>query len=561
MPSITYWNQLQPSPRYPSVAEGLAARVRDPAWFLARQWQLGEFEGLDGGSPAFVRIGSHTAPFDSATLGPGPVPLAAAELLEPAVQAESVAADVATRVELGQTFESLVTPAIAALYRTAYPVAPASANGDPAETRFRSVCAGRTTDGVALYQAAKAAQAGHQALPAEPVLAGADAAAAAPAIAAFITWVESTWGAVGGGEPPAWDAARLDYAATVSAAGLTLSAEPDSEGALDWYAFDLASGTPAAGPPTMTSVIPGHVRFRGMPSTRWWDFESSATDFGALLTDTRDLAKLLFADFLLVHGDDWYLSRLDVPRGTLCWIDSLTVTDVFGTATGIPRADAAPGSSWTLFSTRDTSPASPNEGAVTPFLVIPASAAAALQAGDPLEEVHLLRDETADMAWAVERITEGPLGDPVTGTPAPPPVTPPSVPADLAYQLMSPLPANWFPLLPTADGLALVAGTVEGSDQVPASRLLQRLSAAGFQLPQHEISRSGLRLDRVTSRTRTPDGDARLWVARRRHIGPARRQADSVSTRPSPPPRRKRDPLRLAAAPPAFTGNRFPNAT
>src|SRR5690242_20403294 len=112
MPSITYWNQLQPSPRYPSVAEGLAALVRDPAWFLARQWQLGEFEGLDGGSPAFARIGSHTVPFASAGLGPEHVPLAAAEPLEPVVQGESVAADLATRVEFGQTFESLVPPAI-----------------------------------------------------------------------------------------------------------------------------------------------------------------------------------------------------------------------------------------------------------------------------------------------------------------------------------------------------------------------------------------------------------------------------------------------------------------
>ena len=516
MSSITYWNQLQPSPYSPSVSEGLAAVVRDPAWFLARQWQLGEFQGLDGGSPAFVRIGSHVAGFDSAMLGPAQAPLAAAELLEPVVEAEPVAADLATRAELGQTFETLVSPAIAAAYRTAYPIAPADAAADPAEARFRSVCAGRVTDGVALYQAAKAAQAAHQALPAEPALDAASTAAATTAVSAFIEWVESTWGAPAGGEPPAWDASRFDYAATVAAGGLTLSVEPDPEGALDWYAFDLTAGTPPAAAPAMTSVIPGHLRFRGMPSPRWWDFESSATDFGALLTDTRDLAKLLFADFLLVHGDDWYLTRLDVPRGSLCWIDSLTVTDVFGTATAIPRADATPGGSWTLFSTTDQ-----NGGGIAPFLVVPASAAAALQASAPLEQVDLLRDETADMAWAIERIIEGPLGDPVTSTPVPAPAAPPSVPAALAYQLASPLPANWFPLLPvrSAGGLALVAGTVEGSDQAPATRLLQRLSAAGFQLPQHEISRSGLRLDRVICRTRTCDGGAKLWIVRRRHIG------------------------------------------
>jgi hypothetical protein len=56
MPSITYWNRLEPRARSTDLAGALAARVRDPAWFLARQWQLGELTGEDAGSPAYVRI-------------------------------------------------------------------------------------------------------------------------------------------------------------------------------------------------------------------------------------------------------------------------------------------------------------------------------------------------------------------------------------------------------------------------------------------------------------------------------------------------------------------------
>ena len=126
-------------------------------------------------------------------LGPDHASLAAAELLEPVVEAESLATDLATRVELGQTFETLVSPVIAGLYRTAYPIAPADAAADPAEARFRSICAGRVTDGVALYQAAKAAQATHQALSAEPALDANARPAALEAISTFIEWVESTW--------------------------------------------------------------------------------------------------------------------------------------------------------------------------------------------------------------------------------------------------------------------------------------------------------------------------------------------------------------------------------
>ena len=258
----------------------------------------------------------------------------------------------------------------------------------------------------------------------------------------------------------------------------------------------------------MTSVIPGHVRFRGMPNPRWWDFESSATDFGALLTDSRDLAKLLFADFLLIHGDDWYLARLDVPTGSLCWIDSLTVTDVFGTTTTIPQADAPAGSSWTIFSTTDQT-----SGGTQPFLIAPASASAALQASAPLEELHLLRDETADMAWAIERIVENTTGTPITLNPTPEPTTPTNPPVTLAYQLV--------PLAAT-EGLELVVGTVEGSTQTPETLLLQQLSSNELQLPQHEISRAGLKLQRLACRTRTPDGRSTLWIARRRHIGSGR---------------------------------------
>jgi hypothetical protein len=517
MASVTYWSQLQPSPYTPSIANGLAAPVRDPAWMLARQWQVAEFEGLDGGSPAYVRIGSHITQFDSATLGNKTLPLTAGQLLEPVLQTETPTPDLATRVELGQTFEALVPTAIAELYRSAYPIEPASPSTDPNETRFRSVFAGRATDGIALYQAAKAAKAAHHALPHAPTLSTTQKPIAQQAINSFIEWVEATWGTFDTGEPPAWDPTRLDYRATIAASALTLSAEPDAEAALDWYAFDVTAGTaPSDATPAMTSVIPGHIRFRGMPNPRWWNFESSTTDFGGLLTDSRDLAKLLFADFLLIHGDDWYLARLDVPTGSLCWIDSLTVTDVFATTTQIAAADTPNGNSWTIFTTTDRTSSTSQ-----PFLITPASAAAALQASTALEELHLLRDETADMAWAIERIAETTIGTPTTLNPLPAPTTPSSAPAPLAYQLQTPLPANWFPLLPVPgnEELALVAGTIEGSEQKATTLLLQQLTTEGTQIPQHEISRAGLKLQRLANRTRTPEGNSTLWIARRRHIG------------------------------------------
>ena len=84
MASITYWNRLIPTPLDISLEEGLAAEVRDPAWILARQLQLGEFLGADAGSPAFVDIGTRTAAFSQAPL-------------EPVAESEPVMPDVTVR--------------------------------------------------------------------------------------------------------------------------------------------------------------------------------------------------------------------------------------------------------------------------------------------------------------------------------------------------------------------------------------------------------------------------------------------------------------------------------
>src|SRR3712207_7419635 len=35
---------------------GLEARVHDPLWLLARQWQLGELLAEDGGTPVIARV-------------------------------------------------------------------------------------------------------------------------------------------------------------------------------------------------------------------------------------------------------------------------------------------------------------------------------------------------------------------------------------------------------------------------------------------------------------------------------------------------------------------------
>jgi hypothetical protein len=48
---------------------------------------------------------------------------------------------------------------------------------------------------------------------------------------------------------------------------------------------------------------------------------------------------------------------------------------------------------------------------------------------------------------------------------------------------------------------------------------VQRLSVPGFELPEEEIGRAGVRLRRIACRTRLSDGKMQLWMARRKQIG------------------------------------------
>src|SRR5690349_10962384 len=62
MPSITSWMRLEPRSRDAEMNSSLQARIYDPLWLLARQWQFGEFQGEDNGSPVLARWNADSAP-------------------------------------------------------------------------------------------------------------------------------------------------------------------------------------------------------------------------------------------------------------------------------------------------------------------------------------------------------------------------------------------------------------------------------------------------------------------------------------------------------------------
>lgn len=55
-PTSLMWNRLEGRPRTYNFDRAMRAEVRDALWMLTKQWQMGEFQGDDAGSPVFAKI-------------------------------------------------------------------------------------------------------------------------------------------------------------------------------------------------------------------------------------------------------------------------------------------------------------------------------------------------------------------------------------------------------------------------------------------------------------------------------------------------------------------------
>ena len=69
MASITTWTRLETRQRTDDLDVSLAARVHDPLWLLARQWQLGELRGHDAGTPVGVVVRASSGRLDRYLVG------------------------------------------------------------------------------------------------------------------------------------------------------------------------------------------------------------------------------------------------------------------------------------------------------------------------------------------------------------------------------------------------------------------------------------------------------------------------------------------------------------
>lgn len=553
-PSITYWNRVEPTPRSDSLVRGLEAAVRDPLWFLTRQWQMGEFRGEDAASPAYVSFAARFSRFEGWRSGDGSFqPIDGSAPLEALVETEAATPNWRTSVEMGQALtrelgRAGASNAAVQAFRSAYPVPrPASLSveerRDAALVAFLRICGGRSIDGaVALADAEGAAPS----IPAAVTVPAGEEGAVQTALSAWIAYARAAWGTLGREDAPGWRPDRLDYdveveAATPNGGRDRLRGHAGAYGEFDWYSFDVVDRQrPNEVPETTqirTSLFPTGVAFAGMPHSRWWQLEDARFNWANLDADRRELAKTLVLDFMLVQGNDWFLVPFGQEVGSLVRIDQLTVRDVFGELTLIDRADAGAAAGrdrWSLFSTVVDGDAE----RLTDYFILPPSVLRATIDGPTLEEVRFLRDEQANMVWAVEAVTENAIGRPWEGREralevpedAPPP---PETEAPIRYRLQTTVPINWIPFVPvqideTRRAVALERAAMQRyldgtlTRVRPVGRVLNPTNVDDpviYRVHEEEVSRSGTRIQRAVRRARWLDGSTHVWISRQRRVG------------------------------------------
>lgn len=535
MPSITSWLRLEPRSRRDSIDFGLQARIYDPLWLLGRQWQLNEFKGDDAGSPVAAHLDGDA--FQLTRYFPGDLPVSgpvagkpldfSAAPLETIVQREPYAraasVDLRFAADAGRYFVRTLEAHSVQRYGPAfvklYPLE-APSRLDEESTRFAASIAGRAIDGPKLYRALKSAN------PTLPPITANDQELVDSSTQAWIHWYETVVSEPAG-VAAAWVPNRMEYSFAVSAATaageIVLEAPDYSGGALDWYAFRPRAGAALGSTPAETrresltrTVIPAPVKYPGMPSERWWEFEDSQVVFGDVDTLPGDAIALVLLQFAVTYGNDWFLVPVPVSVGSLCRIASLNVTDSFGISAVIPPFSKSSGAadSWRMFTVSAATDAD--------LLFVPPSLESALQPRK-IETVLLARDEMANMGWAIEKKVLDAAGRVVDRTRAPQQPEERTT-AQLTYGLVTAVPENWIPLVPVSDPvttrirLSRAALAVTGA---PPPRALGTIMGAPGPLliNDEEIPRSGATVTRWIQYARWLDGSTHFWVGRRKEPG------------------------------------------
>jgi hypothetical protein len=256
-------------------------------------------------------------------------------------------------------------------------------------------------------------------------------------------------------------------------------------------------------------------------------------------------------DFALLYSNDWFLIPFTLPVGSIANVKGLMVTNVFGERTWIKAAGTGSDEDWQRWNMYSLNIRGTEDVPADLSLVLLPVARKVLE-GKPLEEIFFLRDEIANMVWAVESVIPLPTGKSKPGREAGYELKNKlqqllnvnnSVPseveykANIRYQVVNSVPEQWVPFVPVhLDNnkreiqlqRAAMPRILENSPDIPkkveprTSLLREGLDKDPKQkyfVHEEEVPRSGIRVSQSFQRTRWYDGRVFVWLGVRKQKG------------------------------------------
>lgn len=521
---------------------GLEMRIADPLWLLGRQWQFGEFKGEDNGSPISVKANYRKEQASLYSFSDseqqheiGNVPLEAiVEAMEIPLR------DLRSKVRVGQKLEELIKAHFPANEATAFidrlrKEFPLKMEGNPdrKSLSYFNLMAGKVPDGGSLWQKIQKNE-----------FPKGDFMPLKTVIQKLKNWYQALY--LSTGAQSSWQSGNLFHQFSVHGQDIELNAPDYQSGHLDWYSFDKATiGIDPSEKATDSEVfMPVRVSYAAMPDKRLFSFEDSKLELSGMEVDQADLIKLMIIDFSLVSDNDWFTFPIEMQLGELCWVNRITVKDVFGITTVINNdkdtgqyLEANPLKMWDVFKIRP-SDLMRERGKSNhelykkeeQFLYLP-PVTAFRQESRPLEELLFLRDEYANMVWGIERTVCNELGKPVDGYDLHLELNGPFLKTEKngenqnalpQFRLASPVPTNWIPYLPfhiDENNIELRRAVMMRNETNTTPEDIDPLSILAqkdlLSIREEAIPRAGVRVQLTRQRVRWTDGQTYIWLGRK----------------------------------------------
>lgn len=595
LPTVTLWNRLEARPRANDFDRALKAEVRDALWMLTKQWQMGEFRGDDAGSPAFAKVQMSATKITKYQAKENIVQDYNNDLpLEAMVEQKKIQfrqggqkASIDIRLLMGRQWIKMIKssfPYKDYINRFTFAIPNPNVESDAfiiahlEAWQYIDAIAEKSMDGFAFYEYLNDNDPTHTAASILSGLTPDETESVNKLEAKFKTWYERLFLQPNDDKNNAWESSKMEYNFNVSApennGEKVLVVDEYYHGHLDWYNMDIApkkKTLPLLGPPKILenteecatrktySFFPTPLSFDGMPDTRWWRFEDGNVNFCDIKPDTQDVNKLMFMEFGLVYANDWFIVPFTLPAGSIASVKGLSVTNVFGEKTWVEAAGKGDDESWNRWNMFSLNiKGKQNTPADTSLLILPT--VEKIQEGRPLEEVVFIRDEVANMVWAIEKKIPLPTGstkngaeganelksfyqrildnkNEVDGLP-PPDLTLQENEAKIRFEIMNTVPENWIPFIAVrVEGTArrirlqrasmpriLENDTAGNSKKIkPRTQLLREglddLIVEPYFINEEEIPQAGINVYQTYQRARWYDGKVVTWFGARKQTG------------------------------------------